>query len=54
MAEMMYSLTMISRKAKKTSSCKHHFTNEDGALINDKGQTVDLQGRLINSDVLCK
>ena len=52
MAEMMYSLDNDFEKALPENKflSKHHFTNEDGALINDKGQTVDLQGRLINSD----
>jgi hypothetical protein len=52
MAEMMYSLDNDFEKALPENKFlnKHHFTNEDGALINDKGQTVDLQGRLINSD----
>lgn len=52
MAEMMYSLDGDFEKALPENKflSKHNFTNEDGALINDKGQTVDLQGRLINSD----
>tara|TARA_R110000868_G_scaffold380675_2_gene646698 strand:+ start:5956 stop:6798 length:843 start_codon:yes stop_codon:yes gene_type:complete len=50
MAEMMYSLDGDFEKSLPENKFlnKHHFTNDDGALVNDKGETVDLEGRLIN------
>jgi hypothetical protein len=50
MAQMMYSLDKDFEKSLPENIFlnKHHFTNEDGALINQNGDMVDLDGRKIN------
>ena len=50
MAEMLYSLDQDFEKSLPENKFlkKHHFTNDEGSLVNDKGETVDLEGRKIN------
>lgn len=50
MAQMMYSLDKDFEKSLPENAFlnKHHFTNDDGALVNQEGEMVDLEGRLIN------
>lgn len=50
MAQMLYSLDQDFENSlpENTFLKKHHFTNDDGALVNDQGVTVDLEGRRIN------
>ncbi len=50
MAQMMYSLDKDFEKSlpENVFLNKHHFTNDDGALVNKEGEMVDLEGRRIN------
>ena len=50
MAQMMYALDKDFEKSLPENAFlnKHHFTNEDGALVNKEGEMVDLEGRRIN------
>lgn len=50
MAQMMYSLDKDFEKSlpENVFLNKHHFTNNDGALVNKEGEMVDLEGRRIN------
>ena len=50
MAQMMYALDKDFEKSLPENAFlnKHHFTNNDGALVNGDGEMVDLEGRRIN------
>jgi hypothetical protein len=50
MAQMMYSLDKDFEKSLPENKflSKYHYTNDDGALVNKDGKTIDLDGRLIN------
>ena len=50
MAQMLYSLDSDFEQSLPENKFlkKHHFTNEDGALVNSEGNMVDLEGRKIN------
>lgn len=50
MAQMLYSLDKNFELSLPENQFlkKHHFTNDDGSLVNDSGDLVDLDGRRIN------
>lgn len=50
MAQMMYALDkdFELRLPENAFLKKHNYINEDGALVNEKGEMVDLDGRRIN------
>ena len=50
MAQMLYSLDKNFELSLPENQFlkKHHFTNDDGSLVNDKGELIDLDGRRIN------
>jgi hypothetical protein len=50
MAQMLYSLDKNFELSLPENQFlkKHHFTNDEGSLVNDKGDLVDLDGRKIN------
>ncbi len=50
MAQMLYSLDKDFEKSLPENHFlnKYSFTNEEGALVNEKGETIDLDGRRIN------
>ena len=50
MAQMLYSLDKNFELSLPENQFlkKHHFTNDDGSLVNNQGELVDLDGRRIN------